>query len=152
MAQVTFDTFLTKLQALQKAIKITSPAGVQGKETYWGATMQAITDLPCIVNALTESDRVIGFGTRDQKLRVNVQCFVAKAETEPARSSRIATALWFAAKDAFDKDITIGGTVSLSVLRGGEPTVPVILTHAGQAYIGFDAYLDIEDVEGFTFG
>jgi hypothetical protein len=151
---MNFTTFWTKLQALEKGIAITSPVAKQVKAAYWGGPNQAfdVGDLPCVINALAEPDRSIGFGTRDQRLRVNVQLLAAKATVEDAQSSLIATAFWFAAKDKFDEDITVGGTVSLSVLKGFDPTVPVILQHAGQAYIGFSAVLEIQDVEEFTFG
>ncbi len=148
---MNFTTFWTKLEALEKTIKITSPASKQVKRAYWGATPQAITDLPCIINTLSEPDRVLGFGSRDQKLRINVQLLAAKATTEDAQSSLIATALWYAAKDVFDGDVTIGGTVSFSTLKGADPTVPVILTHANMAYIGFNAILELHDVEAFSF-
>ena len=148
---MNFDTFLTKLTALEKSIKITSPVTTQVKRVYWGAPPQSLADLPCVVNALTESDRTLGFGSRDQGLAVNVQCMVAKARVEDERSARIATAMWYAAKDAFDRDTTIDGSVAFSTLRGGSPTVPVILAHAGEAYIGFSAVLTVHDVEAFDF-
>ena len=146
-----FDTFYGKLEALQKSIKITSPVTAQVKRAYWGAPPQTLSDLPCVINALAEPERTLGFGSRDQRVRINVQLLAAKATVEDERSSRIATALWFAAKDAFDKDTTITGTVAFSTLRGADPTVPGILTHAGEAYIGFNAFLEIHDVEAFSF-
>lgn len=149
---MNFDTFWTRLKALEEGIAITSPVALTVKRGYWGAPPSALPDLPCVINSLSETERALGFGSRDQSLRINVQLLAAKATVEDERSSRIATAFWFAAKDAFDEDLTIGGTVSLSSLRGADPTVPVILTHAGQAYIGFNAFLDIQDVENFTFG
>lgn len=149
---MNFTTFWTKLEALEKTIAITSPVTLQVKRAYWGAPQQEITDLPCVINALSETDRTLGFGSRDQNLRINVQLLVASATVENTHNALKATSFWFAAKDAFDKDITIGSTVSFSTLRGAEPTVPVILTHGGMAYIGFNAYLDIQDLENFTFG
>ena len=148
---MNFTTFWTALETLEKSIKITSPVSLQVSRVYWGAPTKSITDLPCVINALSEPDRVLGFGSRDQRLRINVQLLAAKATVEDERSSLIATAFWYAAKDAFDADITIGGNVSFSTLRGADPTVPVILEHAGQAYIGFNGYLDIQDVEDFNF-
>jgi len=70
---------------------------------------------------------------------------------EDTQSALIATAFWFAAKDIFDKATSIGGTVAWSTLQGLDPTVPVILTHAGQAYIGFSGILQIQDVHDFTY-
>lgn len=149
---MNFDTFWTNLRALEEGIAITSPVAMTVKRAYWGAPPSALPDLPCVINALSEPDRALGFGSRDQRLRVHVQLLAARIAVEDERSSRIATAFWFAAKNKFDLDLTIGGTVSLSALQGADPTVPVLLTHGGQAYIGFNAFLDIHDVETFTFG
>lgn len=149
---MNFDTFWTKLETLEKGIQITSPVSLQVKRAYWGGPPTAPGELPCIINAMSEPNRVLGFGAREQSLQIVVQCLCAKATVEDERSSRIATAFWQAAKNAFDGDQTIGGTVSLSVLKGAVPTVPVILQHAGIAYIGFNAVLEILDVEQFTFG
>ena len=148
---MNFTTFWTKLEALQKSIVITSPVAKQVKRCYFGAPPEQLTDLPCIINALSEPDRVLGFGSRDQRLKINVQLLAAQATVEDQRSSMIAAAFWYAAKDTFDKDTTIGGTVSFSTIKGADPTVPVILQHGGQAYIGFNAALEIHDVEAFTF-
>ncbi len=149
---MNFTTFWTALETLEKSIKITSPVSLQIKRAYWGGPAKSITDLPCVINALSEADRVLGFGGRDQRLRINVQLLAAKATIEDERSSLIATAFWYAAKDAFDRDNKIGSTASFSTLRGSDPTVPVILTHAGDHFIGFNAYLDIQSVEAFDFG
>jgi len=149
---VNFTTFQTNLTTLQNGIAITAPVALQVKRTYWGAPPVAITDLPCVINTLTESERDLGFGTRDQKVTVSVQLLVAKALVEDTRSSLLATAFWFAAKNRFDSDLTIGGAVSLSRLLGAQPTVPVLLVVGGQAYVGFDAVLEIQDAENFTFG
>ena len=149
---MNFTSFRTALEALEKSIAITSPAIKQVKRVYWGAPPNAITDLPCVVNALSESDRQLGFGSRDQRLKISVQLLAAKALADDAQSSIIATAMWFAAKDAFDADLTISGTVSLSVLQGNDPTAPVLLNVGGIMYYGFDATLEVQDYEAFTFG
>jgi hypothetical protein len=148
---MNFTNFWTKLEALEKTIAITSPVTLTVKKAHWGTPGQSITDLPVIVNTMSEPDRILGFGSRDQRLRIGIQCLVARTPVEDERSSTIATALWYAAKDKFDKDITITGTVSFSTLKGGDPTVPVLLQHGGQAYIGFNAVLEVHDFEGFTF-
>ncbi len=147
---MNFTTFKTKLETLQKTIALTAPA-VSISRVYWGAPAGSVMELPCIFNALTEPDRTLGFGSREQGVRISVQCLVQKATVEDEAAALRATQLWFAAKDKFDKDFTIGGTVSFSTLKGGNPTVPVILQHAGEAYIGFDAILEITDAEAFTF-
>ncbi len=145
---MNFDLFLDKLNALEKTISITSPVAMQVKRVYWGAPSDAISDLPCIINALAEPDRTLGMANRrEERYRINVQLLAARATPEDERSSRIATALWFAAKDVFDADPSIGGTVTFAVLRGANPTAPVLLQHGGQAYIGFDGFLEVQHVE-----
>ena len=152
---MNFDTFYKKLKELEESIAISSPVSLQVKRAYWGAPPQMVTDLPAFINAISEPERILGFGGssggREQRLRVSIQLLAAKSTGDDVQNSRIATALWFAAKDAFDRDTGIGGTVAFSTLRGGEPTVPVILSHGGQSFIGFNAYLDIQDVESFDF-
>jgi hypothetical protein len=148
---VNFTTFKTNLETLQKTIAITTPATAKIQRVYWGAPGGSVTELPCIFNALVEPDRTLGFGSREQGLRVSVQCLVQKATVEDEAAGLRATALWFAAKDAFDADYNLSGAVSFCTLKGGNPTVPVILQHAGEAYIGFDAVLEITDAEAFTF-
>jgi hypothetical protein len=154
VGQVTFTTFWTRLKALEKTIQVTSPYSAQVQDAFWGGPPQStdVVDLPCVINSMTESGRDLGFGARDQDLRISIQLLAAKIGIEDDRSGLLATAFWFAAKDAFDADQTIGSTVSLSVLRGGDPTVPVVLQHGGVGYIGFNAVLEIKDVEAFTFG
>ena len=145
---MNFDLFLDKLIALEKTISITSPVALQVRRAYFGAPADAITDLPCIINSLAETDRTLGLaGRREETYRINVQLLAAKATPEDERSSRIAAAFWFAAKDVFDADTTIGGTVLFSTLRGANPTVPVLLQHGGMAYIGFDGFLEVQNIE-----
>lgn len=147
-----FNAFWTALQSLEKSISIKSPIRTRVKAAYWGApSSKAIVDLPCVINTMSEPGRILGFGSRDQDLRISVQLLAAKATVENDRSSVIATALWFAAKDVFDHDYTLGGNVSFTTLQGADQTVPVILGHAGQVYIGFNAVLEIRAFEGFTF-
>ena len=148
---MNFTAFWATLEALEKTIAITAPVALQVKRAYWGAPSQAVPDLPCVINALDETERVIGFGSsREQIMRVSVQCLVAKATIEDTRSALSATAFWFAAKDVFDVTPTISGTVSWSTLQGASPTVPVIMTHGGIAYIGFNAVLDVQVVEAIS--
>ena len=145
---MNFDLFLDKLIALEKTISITSPVALQVRRAYFGAPADAITDLPCVINALAEPERTLGMaGRREEKYRINVQLLAARATSEDERSSRIAAAFWFSAKGVFDVDTTIGGTVMFSTLRGANPTVPVLLQHSGMAYIGFDGFLEVQNIE-----
>ncbi|MBT9176899.1 MAG: hypothetical protein DDT20_01224 [Firmicutes bacterium] len=144
---MNLDLFLARLTALQQTIAITTPVVSAVKRSYWGSPAGAVTDLPCIINALTEPERTLGMGARrEEKYRINVQLLAARATPEDERSSRIATNFWFSAKDVFDANPTVGGTVMYAILRGASPTVPVILQHGGQAYIGFDAFLDVHNI------
>jgi len=151
---MNFINFWTALETLEKSIAVTSPSSAKVKAAYWGGPSQSysVPDLPCVINTLSEPERVLGFGSRDQGMRVTVQMLVADATKDDPEASMLATAMWFATVDKFDADQTIGGTVALSSLKGQDPTVPVILQWAGQAYIGFSAVLDVKDVEDFTFG
>lgn len=148
---MNFTTFKTKLETLLKSIAITAPVAAQIKNAHLGALPNALS-LPTARWDLTDNQRQIGFGSRDQRYSVNIQVLISEMGAEDQHSSLKAFNFWSAAKDKFDADITIGGTVSLSVLQGGVPTVPVIIEHGGKAYIGFTAVLDIQDVEDFTFG
>lgn len=144
---MNIDDFIDALLTLEKTIAITSPVASQVKAAYWGAPVGGIPDLPCMINAWTEPERELGFGGLTvERPRVQVQLLAASAQVEDERSSRIATAFWFAAKTAFDADRDIDDTAGITVLVGADPTVPVLLTHGGQAYIGFNAFLDIEEV------
>ena len=145
---MNFDLFIDRLNSLQRSISISSPVSMVVKRTYWGAPAGAISDLPAIINTLSEPERSLGMGARRESMyRVAVQILVARATPEDERSSRIATAFWFAAKAVFDADRTIGSTVTHAILQGANPTVPVLLQHGGQAYIGVDALLDIDHIE-----
>lgn len=145
---MNFDLFIDRLNALQRSISIMSPVAMTVKRTYWGAPSGAISDLPAVINTLSEPERTLGMGARrEARYRVVVQILVARATPEDERSSRIATAFWFAAKAAFDADRTIGGTVMHAILQGANPTVPVLLQHGGQAYVGLDAVLEIDHIE-----
>jgi hypothetical protein len=144
---MNFSAFLDSLNALQMTISITSPIATTVRRTYWGAPTGTIIDVPAIVNDMTETERSVGMGARgESRYRVGVQLLAAKATPEDTRSSIIATELWFAAKRAFDANPTISGTVTHAILRGANPTVPVLLQHAGQTYIGFEAMLDIQHI------
>lgn len=141
---MNIELFIDRLHALQRTIAIATPDAQVVKRCYWGAPSTALVDLPAIINTMTEMERTLGMGMRKESAyRITVQMLVARATPEDERSSRLATAFWFAAKNAFDNDRTIGGTVLISTLQGANPTVPVLLQHNGQAYVGVDAYLDI---------
>lgn len=152
-----FNEFWTNLKNLEESISIQSPTPLKVIKAYWGAPAQSITDLPVALNALSEPDRTLGFGSREERVNVNFQLLVARATVEDDYSSLLATAFWYAAKDIFDRNTTIGNTVALATLKGavsrtaGQATVPVVLSHGGQAYIGFNAVLDMQVFEPFTF-
>lgn len=148
LGTITFDTAPAESKAITADYTYLEQTV---KRAYWGAPPTTMKDLPCVINALSETGRVLEFGSRDQIIRVNVQLLAAKARVEDTRSAEIATSFWFAAKDAFDADYNLSGAVSFMTLRGSDPTVPVILQHAGQAYIGFNGYLDIQSNEAFSF-
>lgn len=148
-----FKHFWKELADLQKSVEIFRPEKIKVKAAYWGAPPQQLipSDLPCFINSMSMPDRILGFGARQQTMRIHMQLLVARATVEDPKSSLIATALWFKMLDVFDSNLTIGGTASITRLRGDEPTVPVRLVNAGESYIGLSAVLDIQDVEDFEF-
>ena len=148
---MNFATFKTNLEALLESIEIASPVSLRIKKAHCGALPRALS-LPTARWDLTDNQRVVGFGSRDQRYRVDIQVLISEMGAEDEHSSLKAYEFWSAAKDVFDGDITIGGSVSMSTLQGGSPTAPIKLEHNGKAYVGFSAYLDIQDVEDFTFG
>lgn len=148
-----FKHFWKELADLQKSVEIFRPEKIKVKAAYWGAPPQQLipSDLPCFINSMSMPDRILGFGARQQTMRIHMQLLVARATVEDPKSGLIATALWFKMLDVFDSNLTIGGTASITRLRGDEPTVPVRLVNAGESYIGLSAVLDIQDVEDFEF-
>ena len=148
-----FKHFWKELADLQKSVEIFRPEKIKVKAAYWGAPPQQMipSDLPCFINSMSMPDRILGFGARQQTMRIHMQLLVARATVEDPKSGLIATALWFKMLDVFDSNLTIGGTASITRLRGDEPTVPVRLVNAGESYIGLSAVLDIQDVEDFEF-
>lgn len=153
MTDVKFKHFWKELADLQKSVEIFRPEKIKVKAAYWGAPPQQLipSDLPCFINSMSMPDRILGFGARQQTMRIHMQLLVARATVEDPKSGLIATALWFKMLDVFDSNLTIGGTASITRLRGDEPTVPVRLVNAGESYIGLSAVLDIQDVEDFEF-
>ena len=153
MTDVKFKHFWKELADLQKSVEIFRPEKIKVKAAYWGAPPQQLipSDLPCFINSMSVPDRILGFGARQQTMRIHMQLLVARATVEDPKSGLIATALWFKILDVFDSNLTIGGTASITRLRGDEPTVPVRLVNAGESYIGLSAVLDIQDVEDFEF-
>lgn len=144
---MNFTQFLDRLNALQLTISITTPIAANVRHCYWGAPAGAIAHLPAIINDMAETERSVGMGMRGEaRYRIGVQLLAARATPEDLRSSIIATQFWFAAKQVFDANPTISGSVTHAILRGANPTVPVLVQHGGQAYIGFDATLDIQHV------
>jgi hypothetical protein len=93
MARMNFTSFWTALETLEKSIAVTSPSAKHVKAAYWGGPSQSFAppDLPCVINSLSESNRTLGFGSRDQGLRVNVQMLVADATIDDPAASMLAT-------------------------------------------------------------
>lgn len=146
---MNFALFLEKLEELEKTIAITSPVNSRVRAVYTGAPGETLTTLPCVINTFSETQRDVGFGGRDETLLVNIQLMATRSPN--VNASMAAAALWFAAKDVFDADRTIGGTVAVSTLRSSDPGFPVLLTHGGATYIGFSAVLEVRVAEELTF-
>lgn len=141
---------LDRITEIQKAISIDDPMRVDIQAAYKlvpPASVQ-LPDLPCFLNTWT----LVGMETnpemRTLRYQVSMQCVVARATVEDDISADIATALFEQALDDFGHDIALAGTVTIAIMRGGDPTLVII--ERGQAYIGWQAILDIQITTAFT--
>lgn len=80
---------------------------------------------------------------REIKYAVRLQFLAAEAIADSQNAVLIAEAFWEATLAAFCQDVGLAGTATRALLRGAEPTVGLI-QRAGKAYIGFEAFLDVE--------
>lgn len=139
----TVGAVLDHLVFLQSGLSIASPVAAAVKRAYRLAPNRAdaLTDLPCWLNAwtLARTDRT--FDGLTQYYTVRMQLFVDDADSD--RGAAIATAFHDAFVAAWNADTGLGGTVDNSVLRGGTPTI-CLLDWGGRSYPGLDLMLDVE--------
>jgi hypothetical protein len=79
---------------------------------------------------------------------VEMQFFARQIDLPNA--AEVATAFMPKIMDAFDADVTLGGTVTDSALRGGTPTL-ARLERGDLFYLGLDLFLDLTMKEAKVF-
>lgn len=142
---------LTALVAIQKGIAISDPISTRVKEAYRLAPSREVAlTTPCFINAwsLIRLERRLSGGVLRHFYTVRSQLFVTDADLD--RGADIASALGVAYITAINSNITLNGTASTSLLRGGDPTC-ALLEWAAKPYPGLDLFLDIELNEGVSF-
>lgn len=141
---------LDRLVAIEKDIAITEPARLAVKRAYKYFPPQsvAVPDLPCFMNSWTLVEERRGISLREQRYTVNIQFFAGEGDQD--YTADVASAFMAAFMDALDADVSLGGAVTDSDLRGGNPTL-AILERAGRSYIGLNLFLDLTMKDAVSF-
>lgn len=139
-------TALTALTNLQAGLSITSPvrSTVKTALAFAPPRASALPDTPCWINDFDLTQVETTLGTSDppiQHYTIHSQLFVKEANLQ--QGAKIAAAYMVALMAAWNKNPFLGGAVSLSVPRGGNPTL-AMLEWAGQAYPGLNLFFDID--------
>lgn len=80
---------------------------------------------------------------RELEYAIRMQFMAAEAIADAARTTLVAEAFWEATMNLFCQNVGLKGTATRALLRGAEPTIGLIV-RGGKAYIGFEAYLDVQ--------
>jgi hypothetical protein len=151
----TIAAALERIYAIEAGLTISSPQTMSVKRVYdfFPSSSQVISDLPCFTNQLTvlPVDRTHMMRRREREYEVAIQFYAGISQPDDERNGQVALQFLNAAIEAFDADVSLAGQVTLSLLRGGTPTAPIILEQAGKAYIGFEAVLEIRSEEDFLW-
>lgn len=127
-------------RVIKKAWKLGPPASVK------------LPDWPAFVNSWTLLAQEPNFQSRFLRYRINMQLLVAPITVDSDLHADIATAFWEQMLTDFGQDVELGGAVTLSNLRGGEPTLAQLdRPAAGESFVGINAILDIEVLEAFAY-
>ena len=142
-------TALTNLIAIQAAVTITVPGAHTVAVAYKYFPPQDVAVAEIFFQndwALVTEERLNGM--HRQHYIVHSQLFVTESDMDQAAD--IATAMMADYVDRLDADITLGGAVTNSELRGGSPTMGT-LRRGSLEYMGLDLFLDLILAEGKTF-
>jgi hypothetical protein len=151
VAPVSIRDALTQITTIQKGLRISDPVVAQVKEAYkLPPPRSTALNTPCWINAWTLSrlERRLTGGVVRHFYTIHCQLLVEDADLD--RGADIATALGVAFITTMNGNITVGGTVSTSLLRGADPTIG-LLEWSGKSYPGLDLFLDCELNEGVSF-
>ncbi len=141
---------LDALIVIQASLTITDPASISVKRAYklFPDRDSALPDTPAWTNSwtLAREDRRIDL--RETFWTVNMQLYVDDADLDVGAD--IASAFMEEIMDALDGDVTLGGAVTDSALRGGDPTLG-LLDWGGLGYAGLNLFLDLKMTEAKAF-
>lgn len=136
-------TVMGAVVTLQESLSITAPVSSSIKRAYkyTPPMSSSLPDTPCFFNSWTLQNQELDIGLRILFYTVHMQLAVLDSDQDQAAD--IASSYMNALITAHNADVQIGDTVTLSQLRGGDPTLAV-LSWAGTDYIGLDLFLDVE--------
>lgn len=139
-------TALTALTNLQAGLSITSPikSSIKAALPFAPSRASALPDMPCWINEFDLSLVEYTMGVTDQPIQhyaVHSQLFVQEANLQ--QGAKIAAAYLVALMAAWNKNPFMGGSVSMSLPRGGNPTL-AMLEWAGLAYPGLNLFFDLD--------
>ena len=136
-------TALTNLVTLQEGLSITAPVSSSIKRAYKYTPPQSssLPDTPCVLNTWSLTSQELDISLRILFYTIRMQLIVHDSDQD--RAADIASSYMNAIITAQNADVTLGGSVNQSILRGSDPTLGV-LSWAGVDYIGLDLLLDVE--------
>lgn len=136
-------TVMGAVVTMQESLSITAPvsSAIKRAYKYTPPMSSALPDTPCFFNSWTLQNQELDIGLRILFYTVHMQLAVLDSDQDQAAD--IASSYMNALITAHNADVQIGDTVTLSQLRGGDPTLAV-LSWAGTDYIGLDLFLDVE--------
>ena len=136
-------TVMAAVVTLQESLSITAPisSSILRGYRFMPPMSSALPDTPCFFNSWTLQNQELDIGLRILFYTIHMQLAVLDADQDVAAD--IASSYMNALITAHNADVQIGDTVTLSQLRGGDPTLAV-LSWAGTEFIGLDLFLDVE--------
>jgi len=142
-------TVMTNIVSLQEGLSITAPisSSILRAYKYMPPMASGLPDTPCFLNNWTLQNQELDIGLRILFYTVRMQLAVLDADQDQAAD--IASSYMNALITAHNADVQLGGSCTLTVLRGGDPTLAV-LNWAGIDYIGLDLFLDVQITDGVS--
>jgi hypothetical protein len=136
-------TVMTNVVTLQESLSITAPisSSIKRAYKYTPPMSSGLPDTPCFLNSWTLQSQELDIGLRILLYTIRMQLMVLDSDQDQAAD--IASSYMNAFITAHNADIQLGGSATLTTLRGGDPTLAV-LNWAGIDYVGLDLFLDAE--------
>ncbi len=136
-------TVMANVVTLQESLSITAPisSSIKRAYKYMPPMASALPDTPCFLNNWTLQNQELDVGLRILFYTVRMQLVVLDADQDQAAD--IASSYMNALITAHNADVQLGGSCTMTALRGGNPTLAV-LNWAGIDFIGLDLFMDVE--------